>query len=190
MSILVTVEYFQEQMATLGLKSSFSPTAYALDTLIVEASDWVEGYTDRKFALQTVTESLYGPRRIYSKLVLDNFPIVSITSVDWEDSLGMTGAIDVSRLRVRPGGVVEWKTGMAYGAMNTGAWYPELYYTVVYRTGYQTIPSNVQRATALKIANLIQPQYQGVQEREIYMVSNIEGMIVDLLEPFRRERFG
>ena len=81
MSLLVTAEYFQEQMTTLGLKSSFSPTAYALDTLIVEASDWVEGYTDRKFSLQTATEVIRGPRRNFSQLLLDNFPIVSLTSV-------------------------------------------------------------------------------------------------------------
>jgi len=190
MSVLVTAEYFQEQMATLGLKTSFSPTAYALDTLITEASDWVEGYTDRKFELQSVTEYLRGPRRSFSQLILDNWPVVSLTSVSWEDEMGATGTIDVNRLRILKGGVIEWKTSLAYGAMYTGIWYPELYYTVVYRTGYQPIPSNVQRAAALKIALLIQPQYQGVQDREIFMVSNLEGMIVDLLEPFRRERFG
>jgi hypothetical protein len=57
-------------------------------------------------------------------------------------------------------------------------------------TGFAEIPTNVQRATALKIAVLLQPQYQGPQEREIFMVTNLEALIVDLLEPYRRERLG
>ncbi len=191
MSTLITAQYFNEQMATLGLKSRFSmaDSAY-FDTLITEASDWVQGYCDRKFELQSITEEIYGPRKGGRRLLLDNFPVVSITSAYWEDNLGQTGSLDVSRMRILLGGIVEWKTQFAYGALYSGEWYPSVFYTVTYQTGYSTIPSNVQRATALKLANLLQPQYQGVQEREVFMVSNLEALIIDLLEPFRRERLG
>ncbi len=189
-SPLITAEYFQEQMVTLGLKAAFAPSAYNLEVLILEASEWVEGYTDRKLSQQSVTYVVRGPRRNFSKLIIDDYPVVSVTSVGWEDELGNIGTIDVSRLRILPGGILEWKTSQAYGSQYTGTWYPELVYTVVVVVGYSPVPSNVQRATALKIADLLQPQYQGPQDRQIFMVTNIQGMIVDLLEPYRRERLG
>lgn len=185
MSQLITQAYFQEQMATLGIKSSFAPSSDQLDTLITEASDWVENYCDRVFALTTIIETRRGPQKRWSnRLILDQWPVQSITSVTWESELSLTGGYAANLFRVLPGGVVEFKNSMH------GPWYYDYYYTVTYVAGYTEIPSNVQRATALKIANLIQPQYQGPQDREVFMVTNLESMIVDLLEPYRRERLG
>jgi hypothetical protein len=182
MAQLITAEYFQEQMATLGLKASFAPSAYSLETLITEASDWVEGYCDRKFELQSVTETRYGPPKSDHRFLADNYPVVSVTSAYWEDSGGFTGSISTSDLRVRSAsGIIENKKDF---------FYPDVYYTITYQTGFTTVPSNVQRATALKVATLLQPQYQGPQEREIFMTTNLEALIVDLLEQFRRERLG
>lgn len=190
MANLITAQYFNDQMATLGLKATFAVAGAYLDTLITEASDWVEGYCDRKFELQEVTEEIYGPKKGGRRLVADNYPVVSVTSAYWQDDLGYTGSLDVSRMRVLLGGIIEWKTPFAYGSLYSGEWYPNVFYTITYQTGYATIPTNVQRATALKVANLMQPQYQGVQTQDVMMVSNIEALIVDLLEPFRRERLG
>lgn len=183
MAQLITQEYFQEQMATLGLKQAFAPSAYALATLIVEASDWVENYTDRKFELQNVTETRWGPVRADRRIATENYPVNSVASAYESSTDGSTlTALDTTKLRIRPGGILEW--------MNGTRWYPDVYYTLTYSTGYQTIPSNVQRATALKVATLLQPQYQGPAEREIFMVTNLEAMIIDLLEFYRRERYG
>lgn len=190
MAYLITAEYFQSQMATLGLKQSFSPSAYVLDTLITEASDWVENYCDRKFGLQTVTENKYGPVRADRRFVADNYPVVSVTSAYWDNGAGQSGTINVSDLRVRLGGIIEWKSYLPTGTLYSGYWYPDVYYTITYQTGYTDVPSNVQRAVALKIAQLVQPQYQGPQEREVFMVTNLEQLIIDLLEPYRRERLG
>jgi len=178
-------------MATLGLKSAFSPSAYQLNILIEEASDYVEDYCDRKFALTTVTETRYGPKgRPDTKFLADNYPVVSLTSAYWEAPDGMTGQFDVSDFRILEGGIIEWKPSLAYTGLYGGMWYPSLFYTLTYQTGYADVPGPVQRATALKIAMLLQPQYQGPQEREIFMVTNLEQMIVDLLERYRRERLG
>ena len=184
MSALITAEYFQEQMATLGLKASFAPSAYAMDTLIAEASEWVEDYCDRKFELQTVTEVIRGPVRKHPRLVLNDWPVTAVASAYWEDEGVLTGAVDVSDLRILQGGVLEFKNPYRDG------FDPGKVYTVTYTTGYETIPRMVQRATALKIALLVQPQYQGPQDREVFMVTNLEQMIVDALEPHRRERLG
>ena len=97
MSTLITAEYFAEQMATLGLKSSFAPSAYALDTLITEASDWVEDYTDRRFELVEATATVHGPIRSTGRLILPDYPVTALASVEWEDdSLQTTGADDVA----------------------------------------------------------------------------------------------
>lgn len=182
MAHLITAEYIQEQMATLGLKSSFSPSAYALETLITEASDWVENYCDRKFAMSSAYTEEFGSGT--NRLILDDFPVVSVQAITWADAYSQTGSIDTNLVRIRSGGILEF-----INAIN-GPWYRERLYTVQYTTGYNPIPSNVQRAVGLKIANLIQPQYQGPQDKEIFMVSNLDSMIVDLLEPYRRERIG
>lgn len=181
MSALITADYFNEQMATFGLKSSFAPSAYQLETLIAEASEWVENYCDRKFELQDATATLRGPVRYNEKLLLDDFPVTAVTSISWDDG-SFTGTHDPADVRILSGGVLEVKNPLRWVFMR------ERVYTVEYETGYPTIPGNVQRAVGLKIANLIQPQYQGPQDREVFMVSNLDQMIVDLLEPYRRER--
>lgn len=190
MAYLITAEYFQQQQATLGLKSAFAPSAYQMETLITEASDWVEGYCDRKFELQEVTEELNGPVRASHRLLLDNYPVVSLVSAYWESREGQSGSIDVSKFRIRSGGIIEWTTDFLNNVPYAGLWHPSYFYRITYTTGYATVPSNVQRAVALKIAMLVQPQYQGPQDRQVFMVSNLETMIIDLLEPFRRERLG
>jgi hypothetical protein len=182
MAYLITAEYIQEQMSTLGLKSSFAPSAYAMTTLITEASDWVENYCDRVFASSSAYTEGYGTGR--NKFILDQFPVTAVHSIGWVDESGQTGTHDTTLVRIRPGGLIEWKNPI------NGPWYEGRYYTINYQTGYTTIPSNVQRAVALKVANLVQPQYQGPQDREVFMVTNLEQMIVDLLEPYRRERLG
>jgi hypothetical protein len=182
MAYLITAEYIQEQMATLGLKASFAPSAYALETLITEASDWVENYCDRKFAETSAYTESFGSGG--NRLILDDFPVSSVASIAWVDESGQTGTVDPTLVRPRAGGIIEFKNPI------NGPWYTGRFYTVGYTTGYNPVPSNVQRATALKVANLVQPQYQGPQDREIFMVTNIDQMIVDLLEPYRRERLG
>lgn len=194
MSALITQAYFNEQMATFGLKASFAPSSEALDTLILEASDWVENYCDRRFASQTVVDVVRPPYSPYvdnpwryggqRKLILDNFPVTAVASITWEDDNGQTGTDDPLFVRIIVGGMLEWKN------IYNGPWRNDRLYTVTYTAGYATVPTNVQRAVALKIANLVQPQYQGPQEREVFMVTNLEAMIVDLLEPYRRERIG
>jgi hypothetical protein len=182
MAYLITAEYIQEQMATLGLKQSFAPSAYALETLITEASDWVENYCDRKFASASAYTESFGSGG--NRLILDDFPVTVVNSIAWVNDLGTSGTVDPSLVRIRAGGIIEFKNPI------NGPWYRDKFYTVGYVTGYDPVPSNVQRATALKVANLVQPQYQGPQDREIFMISNIDQMIVDLLEPYRRERIG
>lgn len=185
MASLIDQDYFNQQMTTLGLNRNFTVDADALDQLIIDASDWVEGYCDRKFAITEYIELISYPwRQRIGTASLDNWPVTEVTEIRWEDENGLGDTYDPSLLWLDPAGTLTWKHQRFY------SWYGTFRYTVTYKAGYAVIPSNVKRAVALKVANLMQPQYQGVQDREVFMVSNIEAMIIDLLEPFRRERLG
>lgn len=185
MASLITQDYFNQQMVTLGLRADFVVDSDALAVMIVEASDWVEGYCDRKFELQSYTEIVHYPFRSKTPVaLLENWPVASVTAIAWSNGVGGSGTYDPSLLWVSADGSLLWKNHQYH------SWYGDIRYTVTYTAGYATVPSNVQRAVALKVANLMQPQYQGVQDREVFMVTNLEAMIIDLLEQYRRERVG
>ncbi len=180
---LIDVAYFETNMTTLGLKSSFTPQTEALEVLIGDASDWVQNYCARQLAAGSVTEvvRLRNPQR---RLLLDEFPVNSLTSVTFESDSGTSEAVDISLIRLLPGAILEWKN------IVNGPFRSDGQYTVVYNAGYSTVPGAVKRATALKVADLLSPLYRGANEREVNMVSDIEEKIIDLLEEYRRERLG
>jgi len=179
---LIDVDYFNDNMTQLGLKAAFTPLPDALTVLIGDASDWVQNYCDRAFVAGPVVEVLRG--RGYHRLILDQFPVNSLTTITYESDAGATGSVDITKVRVLTGGIAEFKNPV------NGPWRSDYTYTVTYNAGYATVPSAVKRATALKVADLMSPQYRGPQDREVNMVSDIEEKIIDLLEHYRRERLG
>ena len=168
-------------MEQLGLKSTFSPKAEQLTELIGEAQEWVENYLRRKVESGEVAETLRG--RGYNRLMLDEWPVTALTSITWTDDYGSTGTVDVTQVRTHSNGVLEFKNVL------NGPWYREYTYVVTYTAGMTEVPLSIKRATALKVVDLFQPQYQGPREaRSVELVTRIEEMIADLLEPYRRER--
>lgn len=185
MAILITQDYFNQQMATLGLRSDFVVDSNALDVLIEEASDWVEGYCDRRFVIEEYVEVIHYPfRQKTPYALLDHWPVTAVTAIAWDNGIGGSGTYNPNLVWAGSDGTLFWKNHTFY------AWFGDTRYTITYTAGYATVPTNVRRAVALKVANLMQPQYQGVQDREVFMVTNLEAMIIDLLEPYRRERVG
>jgi len=197
---IIDNDYFNANMTQLGLKSTFTPNADALTELIDEASDWVEGYLRRHVVPVDLTEVARG--RNSHRLLLDHWPVLSITSIDWMDDLGRTGTIDKDDLRILGYGAIEYKNNLtALGSAWDWGWGPrtasngpfrrDRTYTIAYNAGMDPIPSRIKRATALKVVDLFSPQYQGARDqRSVEFVSKIDEMIVDLLEDFRRERLG
>lgn len=194
---IIDNDFFDANMTQLGLKQSFSPKEEALTQMISEASEWVENYLQRKVEQTTVIESLRGAG--YDRLVLEHWPVLSLTSINWEDDNGTSGSVDLTKLRILKSGILEWKSpsgGPWYTYSSpwyplNGPWLVCRTYTVTYTTGMNPIPQVIKRATALKVVDLFQPMYQGARDqRSIEFVSNIEVMISDLLEPYRRERLG
>jgi hypothetical protein len=180
---LITSDFFNTHMEQLGLKSTFSPKAEQLDELIVEASEWVENYLRRKIEQGEVVEVIRG--RGFNRLLLDQWPISAVSSIAYEDDSGASGTVDPADVRILPSGILEFKSPL------DGPWYRSRTYTVTYTAGVNPVPSNIKRATALKVVDLFTPQYQGPREqRSVELVSRLEEMIVDLLEPYRRDRLG
>lgn len=177
---LIDVDYFNANMTTLGLKSTFTPDADALLVLIGDASEWVQNYCSRQLAAGPVTDVIR-LRNEQRRMILDDFPVNSLTSVTFESDGGGSEAVDITLIRILPGGILEFKK-------SSNSFRSDGLYTVVYNAGYNTVPGDIKRATALKVADLMSPLYRGAQEREVNMVSDIEEKIVDLLEEYRRER--
>ena len=180
---LIDVAYFEMNMTTLGLKASFTPPPDALGVLISDASDWVQNYCQRQLLAGPVTDVIR-LRNPHNRLILDQFPVNSLTSVTFDSDSGGQVVHDLTQIRTLPGGIIEWKNPI------NGPFRSDGMYTVVYNAGYAVVPSAVKRATGLKVADLMSPLYRGATEREVNVVSDIEEKIIDLLEDYRRERVG
>lgn len=181
---LIDADYFEANMTQLGLKEKFAPQGEALDQLILDASEWVESYLRRVVAATDITEVVKG--KGYNRLILDQWPVNTVTSIVYDDDGGASGTIDVSNIRPLYNGMIEWKHPYSHGP-----WRSTRTYTVEYNAGYDPIPANLKRATALKVVDLFSPQYQGARDqRSIEQVTKLEELLVDLLEPYRRERLG
>jgi len=113
--------------ADLGLESE-AALASLTDDLIEQASDILDTYCERDFALhEAVTERLDGNGR--ERIRLAGHPLVSVTSV----TLGST-PLDSTSYEVRPGaGILERIDGGVWSAGRRNL-------TIVYSYGYATTP--------------------------------------------------
>lgn len=184
---LITVDEFHS--LPLGVKGPRAiPDADKLAVLIETASTAVEDFCERRFALQEHVEVLRGKDSY--RLLLGEYPTVSLTSVEWEDdTTGGTGTIDTALLRVDADGIIEFKRR---GGINVGAYYANLdwfdrgrLYTVTYQAGYAAdeMPGPIKHAVGLQVTELLQPQYGGPQAEVPELVPLSSQLIVDLLDP-------
>jgi hypothetical protein len=181
---LIDSDYFEANMTQLGLKATFAPKDAVLDQLIEDASDWVVNYLRRVVEPTEIVETVKG--KGFNRLILDQYPIISLTSVEYDDDSGPSGEVDTDNVRPLYNGMLEWKRPYSHGPWRAGRTY-----TVTYTAGYAEIPSAIKRATAIKVVDLFSPQYQGARDaRSVEQVTKLEELMVDLLEPYRRERIG
>lgn len=178
---LIDNDYFNQQTQTLGLKTSFTPPTDVLTVLIEEASESVAAYCRRKFGAQSLTEDHWGKDR--PRLILNEYPIQSVTSISAVDRSGSVAtAPAVGDVRIMTGGLLELKD-------QSVVWYSDLLYTVTY-TIPDPVPGPVKRATALKVVDLLDPQYFPGKTKSMELITNVQEQFVTLLEDFRRERLG
>lgn len=180
---LIDVEYFKR--LPLGINERGMPPIEALQEFIETASDQVERFCDRKFLTGTRVETIWGKGG--NELILDEWPVTSLTSVTWVDTNANSGTTDTSTLRFTSAGIVEFKN------LVNGPWRRDRLYTVTYVSGYALadIPRPVKHAVALWASDLMRPMYAGPsRERPPELVPLTTEQIGELLENYRRRRIG
>lgn len=180
---LIDVEYFKR--LPLGINEKAMPTLEALTEFIETASEQVEKFCDRKFLSQSRVEKIWGSDR--NEIMVDEWPVTALTSVEWVDTSGVTGTVTVSDLRFSEAGVIEWVNEA------NGPFRSYRLYTVTYTAGYSagSMPRPIKHAVALWAADMMRPAFAGPsRERPPELVPLTTEQIGELLENFKRRRLG
>lgn len=168
----------------LGLKQQMRPYSEAIDMFIESASEQVEAWCDRKLEFQEHTEIYYGNGT--NRLVLDQYPAHTITSVTYESTYGGPFTLDSAGLRLHPAGILEFRY-----PTTLGPWRRDSLYTVKYMAGFNPVPAPIKHATALWVTELMRPNFGGPQpERTAEIVPFAREQIEILLDPYTRRRIG
>lgn len=179
---LITREYFEK--LPLGLTKQMQPYIESIDALLETASEQVEAYCERKFALQTHVEQIWGTGN--NRLLVDQYPVQSITSITYESDFGGSFTVPTEYVRFHSSGVLEFKF-----PLTQGPWRRDRIYTVTYTAGYDPVPYPIQHATALWLTELLRPNFAGpTPERPAELVPFTTEQIGEMLENYRRRRIG
>jgi hypothetical protein len=126
--------------------SAFASLDYAEQAAIIEAaSQSIEAYCRRAFAVTSYTETIDGTNK--PRLWLTNRPVVSITSVTLDGS-----TLSASDYHVETGTGCLWRGAREYGYPDHRMSWPIGVgnVVVVYSAGYSTIPAPVKRAAVVQ----------------------------------------
>lgn len=172
---LIDIDYFRRQPYGKAMDNLSSEV---LEEAIDEASQYVEDYLDRSISQKTYVERIIG-RREYT-LILDNYPIVSLTSVTFQRANGEVGTFDNSAFLLHSeAGILEM--------IDKSDWFrADTMYVVTYVAGFSEVPGPVKRATALQTVQFLRPMYGDAMVELPELVN--EELIVSLLEKYRRKR--
>jgi len=137
--------------ATLAAAKEFLGVADAsadarLTSLLATASVALENYCGRPIAQRTVTEIL-DPEEVVSVLVLSRFPVISLTSVAFDDVAQTPADFRLSR----GSGTLRRVDGQPFTAEKL---------TIVYEAGYAAIPPPVAEACSRYAASLYNSKAQ------------------------------
>lgn len=156
MSADATVDLITKAQAKAFLKITASSEDDIIDTLIHGASQAVVGFCGRDFVQATYTEYYDGSGN--EKLILKNYPIVSVSSVNidttrqWGAASAVTVATDL--IVGNDSGIIElWNNWRSFGCGKKTV-------RVVYSAGYASIPYDVQQACLLTVMYWYKRHYQ------------------------------
>lgn len=153
-------------------------------TIIEYASQNIMDYVDLGIASAYYTERIPGSGT--GNLLLDQYPVILVSTVDKMDSQDNATSIDVSDLILDKGaGMITFKNRSRF------AFYKNYDYAVTYQAGWYTTPGPIKHAVALQAVQMLQPMFRGGQNfTEIKLIDGINEEIVDLLEKYKRKRIG
>jgi hypothetical protein len=175
---LIDTDYFRK--LPLGSKALDQIPVEDLQEYLQTASDYIEDYLDHKIEIHSVTQRILGNREYV--LILDDYPIVSLTGVTYDGYAGDVGTHAIGDFLIhKEAGLIEWidKNYVFRG---------DRVYTVSYTAGYATIPTPIKMAVAYQAVQLLRPMYGGAQAEVSEGVPFADEMIASLTERYRRKR--
>ena len=169
----------------LDIQSSDTSQDALLERFINSASEQVERYCGRKFALRSFVEVRDGTRS--NEMLLENWPVVSVTSVhvDTSRAFGAESLLLASEYGVQAPNILR----------RHDAFWPRgsMVVRVEYTAGYATIPADLEDACVM----LVEHRYRmkndrrlgrtssGKQGESISYTETWPQEVLDLLEPYR-----
>lgn len=156
-----------------------------LDTVLQEASEFVEDYLDRHIASAYYEERVVGSDR--PMLILEEYPITYLVSVEARDLTEQVTSYDTESFIIHAdAGMIEWvdKARNLFSSQRV--------YVVNYMAGYYPIPGPIKKATALQTVEMLQPIFRRTNTNmtQADVIPETSEQIVELLEKYRRKRIG
>jgi hypothetical protein len=179
----LTAQEFRAKPLGVSLKQFTDPQ---LDDFIQIATEAVEGFTERIFVKQSYTEKFVGDGS--TTFLANNYPLVAVTSLS-QATNAITPAVttyDINRLLRTTANDACGRIALD-GLGTITAFSGTSLYTLVYEAGYAAIPMTIKQATALWVAELMQPDYAGAGAG-VEVVPLTTEQIVELLTPHKRRR--
>lgn len=179
MTALIDIDYFKRQpYGGKGLDANLP--AEVLQETIEDASQYVEDYLDMRITETAYTERIVGNGRY--TLILDNFPITSVTGVSYEDVVGNVGTYSPTQF------LIHAEAGIIERIDKLDVFREDRIYIISYTAGYTEVPGPIKRAVALQTVQFLRPAYGGVNDSSGEIVPFADELIVSLLERYRRKR--
>jgi hypothetical protein len=169
----------------VGVKFAALPEE-TLEEFIEIASENVENHTERKFTSAYYTDEFYGDGT--AVFVVEQYPVIRVVSMKQIDPVTSAETIMLTT------SVSSTSSDLGAGILRlsstaTVPTFSSSYkYQIYYQAGYTTVPYGIKHATRLWAAELMQPDYAGVQNGVSDVIPLTSEQIIELLDPYKRRR--
>jgi hypothetical protein len=180
----LTVEEFKRYPMPITTKQWSEIGDDQLEAIIEYASHHLEDYMDRGILRDDYTDRLRGSND--PEILLNNYPAHYVTSVTAYDAHNNPYAYNTTNFFLdEEAGILGWLDRYRY------TFYRNMYWTVTYNAGYDTVPGPIKHATALQTTKMLQPVFRGgVNFQEVELIGEIDEQIVELLDKYKKRRLG
>lgn len=146
-----------------------------LNELIKACSTAIENYCQRKFGVDTYEEEYDGSGKPF--LLLQNYPVTSITSVEVDEQV-----IDTGEYKVRKNNGMLFRKGIwPQGVMNI---------TVIYSAGLDEVPSDVELACKVFVKSFFNTDVANFSttfgEGFVFRADSMPAQVKMLLQPYKK----
>ena len=183
MSLFITAEEFRR--VPLGV-STKQMTDEDIEGLIQVAQDNVESLCDRHFASAYYTEEWMGDGS--AAFIVEEYPVIQVVTLKQIDPSTLAEInFDVTLLQLFPhdkaAGIIRLD---GYDTITTFS--ASYKYQIYYQAGYSAIPAAIKHAVKLWTAELLQPDFAGVNNNVPDVIPLTSDQILELTQKYKRIR--